>query len=43
MPRIACKASTVPFREQAEYLFLDLLQAPFRIHVGIDVVLKCDC
>lgn len=32
MPRIACKASThralVPFREQAEYLFLDLLQAP---------------
>ncbi|MER9566848.1 hypothetical protein, partial [Mesorhizobium sp. M0571] len=32
----------VPFREQAEYLFLDLLQAPFRIHDGIDVILKSD-
>ncbi|BCH19801.1 hypothetical protein MesoLjLa_66520 (plasmid) [Mesorhizobium sp. L-2-11] len=32
----------VPFREKAEYLFLDLLQAPFRIHDGIDVILKCD-
>jgi hypothetical protein len=32
----------VPFREKAEYLFFDPPQAPFRIHDGIDVVLKCD-
>ncbi|ANN61038.1 hypothetical protein BAE39_00100 [Mesorhizobium loti] len=31
MPRIACKASTN-----------GALQAPFRIHDGIDIVLKCD-
>ena len=46
IPRIACKASTttgaVPFGEEAEYLFFDSLQAPFRIHDGIDIVLKCD-
>ena len=25
-----------------EYLFLDALEAPLRIHDGIDIVLKCD-
>jgi hypothetical protein len=28
--------------KKAGYLFLDPLQAPFRIHNGIDIVLKCD-
>src|ERR1700730_11566520 len=31
-----------PFGEEAEYLFLDSLEAPFGIHDGIDIVLKCN-
>jgi hypothetical protein len=30
-----------PFWEEAEYLFVDSLQTLFRIHDGIDIVLKC--
>jgi len=31
-----------PFGEEAEDLFLDALQTPFRIHDGVDIVLKGD-
>src|SRR5665647_3922756 len=30
----------IPFGKKAGYLFFDPLQAPFRIHDGIDIVLK---
>ncbi|MEV8882321.1 MULTISPECIES: hypothetical protein [Mesorhizobium] len=46
IPRIAYRhhpPGAGSFRDRAEYLFLDLLQAPFRIHDGIDVVLNPTC
>jgi hypothetical protein len=43
IPRIACNASTTGrIGKKAVYLFLDPLQAPFCVHNGIDIVLKCD-
>ena len=32
----------IPVGEESEDLFLDSLEAPFRIHDGIDIVLKRD-
>jgi len=32
----------IPFGEQGDDLFLDTLQPPFRIHDGVDIVLKGD-
>ena len=32
----------IPFGEQANYLFLDSLQAPFCVHDGVDIILKGD-